>query len=180
MTRFQGKLPFGRRRCNHRGRRGKDWGRSKEDHKCAAVHGSYWKSLDGIEQRHREELTHINCGKTSMQTGSRSRKGEANKSCGRRFIHSIIPKDFFFFISNEDKCLSASCAEQVNHHGRDMLCDGQQRLNCARYLPRLSDCGALVGVLLVFILFKAPLTISETRNKPNGVKHLWQDDVILP
>lgn len=68
----------------------------------------------------------------------------------------------------------------MNHHGRDMLCDRQQRLNCAQYLPRLSDCGALVGVLLVFILFKAPLTISETRHKPNGVKHFWQDDVIHP
>lgn len=114
-----------------------------------------------------------------MRTGSRCRKGEANKSC------SSVPSFqriffFFFFISNVDKCLSASCAEQMNHHGRDMLCDRQQRLDCARYLPRLSDCGALVGVLLVFILFKAPLTKSETRNKPNGVKHLWQDDVIHP
>lgn len=111
----------------------------------------------------------------SMRTGSRSRNAQpTNHKCEKVYLfhHSKI--------SNEDRCVSAWWAEQTSHHGRAMLCDRQQRLNFARYLPRLSDCGALVGVLLVFILFKAPLTISETRNKPNGVKHLWRDDVIHP
>lgn len=180
MTRFQGKLPFGRGRCDHRGRRGKDWGGDQRRiTKCAAVRGSYWKSSDGIERRHREELTHIY---TAKDVHAKWKQMQKRRSQQIVFIRSIIPKDFFFFsfISNVDKCLSASCAEQMNHHGRDMLCGRQQWLDCARYLPRLSDCGALVGVLLVFILFKAPLTKSETRNKPNGVKHLWQDDVIHP
>lgn len=43
-----------------------------------------------------------------------------------------------------------------------MLCNNRRHhLVCAQYVPRLSGCVVFVGVLLVFILFRAPLTISE-------------------
>lgn len=63
-----------------------------------------------------------------------------------------------------------SCAQQMDYYGIIMLYDRQQHLIWPQYLPRLSDWVACVGVLLVFILFRAPLTISEMWDKPNHIK----------
>lgn len=105
---------------------------------------------------------------------------EGRKAKTRHLNPGIISHhsyDFFFIIKAnvnhfiwsalEDRKLVVLCAQQMDYFSIIMLYDRQRHLIRPLYLPKLSDWGAFVGVLLVFILFRAPLTKSEIWDKPN-------------
>lgn len=61
----------------------------------------------------------------------------------------------------------------ADHCSIIMQYDKQHYFIWPLYLPRLSDWVAFVGVLLVFILFRAPLTISEIWDKPSHINSIY-------